>query len=82
MIEAAVIDACVAVKWVIQEAGSEEARRLFSARLEAPDLLLVECANILWKKASLRDIIGEQRRRGSRSSVAFSGDFLSVPGIG
>src|ERR1017187_3026782 len=58
--EAAVVDACVAVKWVVEEPGSEEARLLFSARLEAPDVMLVECANILWKKAHLREL-GERQ---------------------
>jgi len=52
----AVIDASVAVKWVLDEPGSQQARGLAGARLEAPDLLLVECANILWKKAQLGDL--------------------------
>jgi len=49
VIAACVIDASVAIKWVLPEQGSETARRLLDARLVAPDLLLVECANILWK---------------------------------
>ena len=56
MIEAAVIDASVAVKGVGQESGSDRARLLSQAKLEAPDLLAVECANILWKKARLGDL--------------------------
>ena len=47
MIDAAVVDASVAVKWVVPETGSDLARSLSNASLEAPDLLLVECANIL-----------------------------------
>ena len=31
-------------------------RALAGARLEAPDLLLTECANILWKKVQLEDL--------------------------
>lgn len=54
--ERAVIDASVAVKWVLDEPGSPQARRLASARLEAPELLLVECANILWKKVRVGDL--------------------------
>jgi predicted nucleic acid-binding protein len=46
-----VIDASVAVKMVIAEPGSAAARRLARRRLAAPDLLLPECANILWKAA-------------------------------
>ena len=43
------IDASVAVKMVIAEAGSAEARLLIRHRLVAPDLLFPECANIIWK---------------------------------
>ena len=56
MIDAAVVDASVAVKWVVQETGSDLARSLSGASLEAPDLLLVECANILWEKARIGDL--------------------------
>jgi predicted nucleic acid-binding protein len=45
-----VIDASVAIKWVVGESGSDEALSLLSHRLLAPDLLIAECANILWKK--------------------------------
>ncbi len=56
MIEAAVVDACVAIKWVVEEPGSDRAQLLSKVRLEAPDFLLVECANILWKKVRIRDL--------------------------
>jgi predicted nucleic acid-binding protein len=46
----AVVDSSVALKWVVQEPDSERAELLSVARLEAPDLLLVECANAPWKK--------------------------------
>jgi len=58
--ERAVIDASVAVKWVLEESGSPQACRLRGARLEAPELLLVECANILWKKVRLGDLREEE----------------------
>jgi predicted nucleic acid-binding protein len=49
--ETLVIDASVAVKWVVEEEGAAAAialrRRI---RFAAPDLLVAECANILWKK--------------------------------
>jgi predicted nucleic acid-binding protein len=60
MIEAAVVDASVAIKWFVEEAGSDKARSLSRARLEAPDLLLIECANILWKKARIGDLTKKQ----------------------
>ena len=46
-----VIDASVAVKWVIEEEGTKQALALRRQTLAAPDLLTAECANILWKKA-------------------------------
>jgi predicted nucleic acid-binding protein len=43
-----VIDASVAIKWVIDEEGSDAARRLAAEEvMAAPELLLVECANVL-----------------------------------
>ena len=52
------VDASVVVKWYVSETRSEEARVLLGHRLErfAPDFVLVELANILWKKARLREI--------------------------
>jgi len=49
-LKALVIDASVAIKWVVEEPGSREALALLKACLSAPDLLIPECANILWKK--------------------------------
>jgi predicted nucleic acid-binding protein len=46
-----VIDASIAIKWVVQEEGTEDALALRTrAELIAPDLIIAECANILWKK--------------------------------
>jgi len=45
-----VIDASVAIKWVVSEPGSLEAIRLAVADMIAPELICAECANILWKK--------------------------------
>jgi predicted nucleic acid-binding protein len=47
---ALVIDASVAIKWVIDEPGTKEALSLLKHRLYAPDLLVAECGNILWKR--------------------------------
>ena len=76
MISAAVVDASVAVKWVVEESDSVQARSLSRARLEAPDLLPVECANILWKKERIGDLTKEQARApgGSvRGAAGFDG---------
>ena len=52
------VDASVVVKWYVSETHSEEARVLLAHRLErfAPDFVLVELANIFWKKARLSEI--------------------------
>ncbi|WP_430033092.1 type II toxin-antitoxin system VapC family toxin [Neorhizobium sp. BT27B] len=45
------MDASVAIKWVVNEAGTDKALALRrNSRLMAPELMLAECANILWKK--------------------------------
>lgn len=54
-----VVDASVAVKWLLPEAHSVEATALLERhnRLIAPDLLWIEVGNVLWK----------HQRRGSLS---------------
>lgn len=55
---AVIVDASVALKWVIEEAGSDTARRLVEGEeLVAPDLLFIECANALWAKVRRKQIL-------------------------
>jgi predicted nucleic acid-binding protein len=53
-----VIDASIAVKWVIPEVLSDHADRIRDGEADvlAPDLLLVEVANALWKKTAAKEI--------------------------
>jgi predicted nucleic acid-binding protein len=53
-----VVDACVVVKWLIPETFSLDAARLLddTNELIAPDLLIPEVGNVLWKKIRLREI--------------------------
>ena len=51
-----VIDASVAIKWVVDEPGTPEALSLRCHRLFAPDLLVAECANVLWKKVRRNEL--------------------------
>ena len=53
-----VIDASIAVKWVIPEVLSEQADRIRDGDDDvlAPDLLFVEVANALWRKTIAREI--------------------------
>lgn len=46
-----VVDASVALKWVLDEPGSQSAADLRGERLIAPALSLVEAANALWRHA-------------------------------
>ena len=69
-----VIDASVAIKWVIEETGTKEALALRRHRLLAPDLLVAECANILWKKV--------RRRELTEDEAAFAARLLARADIG
>jgi predicted nucleic acid-binding protein len=54
---AVVVDASVALKWVISEADSSAAVALVrSESLIAPNYLFVECANVLWVKARRKQL--------------------------
>src|SRR5437773_11750749 len=61
-----VIDASVAIKWVVDEHGTREALSLLRHRLFAPDLLVAECANVLWKKARRYELGMEEARLAAR----------------
>ena len=53
-----VIDASIAIKWVVEEDGTSEAVALRQrAQLIAPELLVAECANILWKKVQRDELL-------------------------
>lgn len=57
-----IVDASVAVKWVVEEEGSAEAAAIAEHDLRAPELLLTECANALWAKARRGELTGDQVR--------------------
>jgi predicted nucleic acid-binding protein len=68
-----VVDASVAIKWVVEEAGSPQARAyLGKDRLVAPDLISAEVANILWRH-SLTGVsppeVSDQRLEGVLSML-------------
>ena len=58
--EQLVIDASVAVKWVVPEPVSERAELLLDHGLVAPDLLFAECANVLWEKVRRGELTKEE----------------------
>jgi predicted nucleic acid-binding protein len=45
-----VVDASVAIKWLVDEPGADAAALLLDHSLAAPDLIGPECTNVLWKK--------------------------------
>lgn len=80
--ETLVVDASVAIKWVVEEEGSDAAVALRSRfRFASPELLIPECANILWKKAQRGELTGDEAvlaaRLLERSGVA----LLSMAGL-
>jgi predicted nucleic acid-binding protein len=62
-----VIDASIAVKWVVEEQGTPEALALRQkAKLIAPELLVAECANILWKKVKREELLKQESLLAAR----------------
>lgn len=62
-----VLDASIAIKWIIEEEGTAQALALRgTAKLIAPDLLIAECANILWKKVRRGELLPDEAGLGAR----------------
>ena len=61
-----VIDASVALKWVLNEPETGAALALRAEQLIAPALWLAEAANALWRHVRLGEITAE-RSRGCQS---------------
>jgi predicted nucleic acid-binding protein len=57
-----VIDASVALKWVLDEPGKEAADALLDEELIAPALWLVEAANALWKRVQRGEISADEAK--------------------
>ena len=72
-----VVDASVAVKWVVSETGREAAVRLARHDLVAPELILVEAANALWAKARRGELTDAEAAERLESLVAMP--VLLVP---
>ncbi len=74
-----VIDASVAVKWVVEEEGTDEALALrATAKFIAPDLLVAECANILWKKVRRGELLPDEASFGARLLQASDVELLPM----
>lgn len=68
-----VIDACVAVKWLVSETHEQEAcRYLFSSiKRYAPEFIYMEVANAMRKKVLTGDITAEDARRNVQNLQAY-----------
>lgn len=60
-----VVDASVAVKWLVKEDGTEAARELITSPepLIAPDWLLIEAGSTFWKKVKRSELLAIHAER-------------------
>jgi predicted nucleic acid-binding protein len=72
-----VIDASVALKWVLDEPGAEAAVALLDEDLFAPSLWLLEAANALWRRVQRGEIGADGARE--RLAELFSAPVTTVP---
>lgn len=80
--ETLIIDASIAVKWVIEEEGTEQALRLRGRyHFAAPDLLVAECANILWKKVQRTELTLEEAQLASRLLQQADIELIGMRGL-
>ena len=63
-----VVDASIALKWVVSEVGSADAAVLRLAdQLLAPELIVTECGNALWKKTQRNEMSPDEARLAARA---------------
>lgn len=75
-----IVDASVAVKWHVLQDYSEEARALAGrAELFAPDLIIAEIANAIWKYVRAGQLAEELGREMLRKSHAPFSALFPVP---
>jgi predicted nucleic acid-binding protein len=72
-----VVDASVAIKWVVREADSDEATALRNEQLIAPVLWLAEVSNVLWRRVRIGDITTDEAR--ARLSELLKAPVASLP---
>jgi predicted nucleic acid-binding protein len=67
-----IVDASIVIKWFVMENLHDEARQLIvqGHSLHAPDFIVVEIANIVWKKALRKEIDEHQAAAIVAASLA------------
>jgi predicted nucleic acid-binding protein len=76
-LSAFIVDATVAIKWVVAEQGTTEALALLGNMLLAPSLLRAECANILWKKVRRGEMSTGEAGIAARILASFEVEYCS-----
>jgi len=80
--ETLVIDASIAVKWVVEEDGTPLALGLRQGhRFAAPELLTVECANIFWKKVQRAELSREEAKLAANLLERSDIELFSMRGL-
>ena len=72
-----ILDASVAIKIVVAEPDSDLADRVLDYPLAAPDLLLPECGNILWKKVRMGEVPAAEAEGAALALLALRVDLLA-----
>jgi predicted nucleic acid-binding protein len=74
-----VVDASVAVKWVVPEIGSDAASDLLGRELWAPSLWLAEAANALRMKSARGEITENEARRRAQDLADAPIETVELP---
>jgi predicted nucleic acid-binding protein len=72
-----VIDASVALKWVLAESGQAAADALLDEDLIAPSLWLLEAANALWRRSQRGELSADEANE--RLSELFNAPVTAIP---
>ncbi len=79
-----IVDASVAVKWFSEEAQSDRAESLLSSMepLIAPDLVIAEIGNALWKKAARQLLRRDQATKAMVDAPTFFDRLIPLGDLG
>ncbi len=79
-----IVDASVAVKWFSEEAQSDRAEALLSGMepLIAPDLVIAEIGNALWKKAARQLLRRDQAIKAMVDAPTFFDRLIPLGDLG
>jgi predicted nucleic acid-binding protein len=77
-----IIDASIAIKFVVEENDTPQALALLNnGRLTAPDLLVAECANILWKKVQRNELTADEASLAAQLLECVDIELLPMRGL-